>query len=120
VAIIDHGRVLRSGTIGDIERSLRASALLRIELVGDEAARDAAVAWLGNDPGVADVLPVEAADEDVVRVDVSYDGPAGAQADLLRRMVEAGHRVSGFSQATTDLEEIVLKVTGQDTEETAA
>jgi hypothetical protein len=35
-------------------------------------------------------------------------------------MVEAGHRVSGFSQATTDLEEIFLKVTGQDTEETAA
>jgi hypothetical protein len=28
-------------------------------------------------------------------------------------MVAAGHRVSGFSQATSDLEEIFLKVTGQ-------
>ena len=120
VAIIDHGRVLRSGTIGEIERSLRATALLRIELVGDATARDAAVAWLGNDPGVADVLPVENPNEEIVRLDVSYDGPAGAQADLLRRMVEAGHRVSGFSEATTDLEEIFLKVTGQPAEETAA
>ena len=34
-------------------------------------------------------------------------------------MVEAGHRVAGFSQATSDLEEIFLKVTGND-EETAA
>ena len=120
VAIIDHGRVLRSGTIAEIERSLRASALLRIELVGDAGARDAVVAWLGSDPGVADVLPVEIESDDTIRLDVSYDGPVGAQADLLRRMVEAGHRVSGFSQATTDLEEIFLKVTGQHADETAA
>ena len=120
VAIIDHGRVLRSGTIGEIERSLRATALLRIELVGGATERQAATEWLGNDAGVADVLPVESGSEDVVRLDVSYDGPAGAQADLLRRMVEAGHRVSGFSQATTDLEEIFLKVTGQHADETAA
>jgi hypothetical protein len=69
---------------------------------------------------VADVLAVDTGRENVVRLDVSFDGPAGAQADLLRRMVEAGHRVSGFSQATTDLEEIFLKVTGQHAEETAA
>ena len=42
VAIIDHGRLLRSGSIHDIERSLRASALLRIDLLGDEAAVAAA------------------------------------------------------------------------------
>ena len=35
-------------------------------------------------------------------------------------MVEAGHRVVGFSQATTDLEEIFLKVTGQQAGEDAA
>jgi len=119
VAIIDRGRVLRSGTIADIERSLRASALLRIELIGDETTRDAAIAWLGNDRGVADVLPV-AGDEGSARIDVSFDGPAEAQADLLRRMVEAGYRVTGFSQATTDLEEIFLQVTGEQAEDTAA
>ncbi|HET9901052.1 MAG TPA: ABC transporter ATP-binding protein, partial [Actinomycetes bacterium] len=50
VAIIDHGRVLRSGSIHEIERSLRASALLRIDLLGDEDAIAAARAWLGTDP----------------------------------------------------------------------
>jgi ABC-2 type transport system ATP-binding protein len=120
VAIIDHGRVLRSGTIADIERSLRATALLRIELIGDSAAGEAARVWLGHDRGVADIIPVESPIEGVVRIDVSFDGAAGEQADLLRRMIDAGHRVSGFSQATTDLEEIFLKVTGQPAEETAA
>jgi hypothetical protein len=35
-------------------------------------------------------------------------------------MVEAGHRVAGFSQATTDLEEIFLRVTGQGRDEVMA
>jgi ABC-2 type transport system ATP-binding protein len=121
VAIIDHGRVLRSGTISEIERSLRATAMLRIELLGDERALADAIAWLGTDPRATDVLRVEADDDHAtMRLEVSFDGPADAQADLLRRMVDAGHRVVGFSQATTDLEEIFLKVTGQHVEEAVA
>ena len=42
VAIIDHGRVLRSGSISEIERSLRATALLRIDLLGDDGRDPAA------------------------------------------------------------------------------
>src|SRR5687767_14245883 len=42
VAIIDHGRVLRAGRIDEIERSLRASAILRVDLLGDEPAVSAA------------------------------------------------------------------------------
>jgi ABC-2 type transport system ATP-binding protein len=114
VAIMDHGRVLRSGTIGEIERTLRATALLRIDLLGDADAVAAATAWLGNDRRVSDVLPGEPGDLGAVTaLEVSFDGPPDAQADLLRMMIEAGHRVVGFSQATTDLEEIFLKVTGQ-------
>ena len=120
VAIIDRGRLLRSGTIGDIERSLRASALLRIDLLGDEASAAAAREWLGTDSRVADVLGGTSNADGAVRIEASFDGPPEAQAELLRAMVEAGHRVVGFSQATSDLEEIFLRVTGQTDEETAA
>jgi ABC-2 type transport system ATP-binding protein len=120
VAIIDHGRVLRSGSINDIERSLRASALLRIDLLGDEEAVAAARAWLGTDPRIADVLEGTTNGDGAVRIEASFDGTADGQADLLRAMVDAGHRVVGFSQATSDLEEIFLKVTGQTSEEVAA
>jgi len=120
VAIIDHGRVLRSGSIAEIERSLRATALLRIDLLGDADAILAASAWLGNDPRVTGVLPAETSERsEPTSLEVSFDGPPDAQADLLRAMIDAGHRVVGFRQATTDLEEIFLKVTGQQQAEEA-
>ena len=115
VGIMDRGRLLRSGRIEEIERSLRATALLRIELLSDAAA---AVEWLGTDERVGDVLEVSS-DGALTRLDVAFDGSPDGQADLLRSMIAAGHTVSGFSQATSDLEEIFLKVTGKD-EETAA
>ncbi|HET6744767.1 MAG TPA: ABC transporter ATP-binding protein [Candidatus Limnocylindria bacterium] len=115
VGIIDRGRLLRSGRIDEIERSLRASAMLRIDLVTDA---EAAIAWLGTDSRAGDVLQSERSDG-ITRLELSFDGGADAQAELLRRMVEAGHGVSGFSQATSGLEEIFLQVTGNQ-EETAA
>lgn len=115
VGIIDRGRLLRSGQIAEIERSLRATALLRIDVLSDG---EAAAAWLGTDPRVGDVLAVSS-EAGMTRLEVPFDGPAGEQAALLQGMIAAGHTVSGFSQATSDLEEIFLKVTGND-EETAA
>jgi ABC-2 type transport system ATP-binding protein len=112
VAIIDHGVVLRSGRIDEIERSLRATSLLRIDVLGDEAAIASARDWLGTDERVGDVLEVDGKGDGGVRLEVPFDGTAEAQADLLRAMIQAGHRLSGFSQATSDLEEIFLKVTG--------
>jgi ABC-2 type transport system ATP-binding protein len=120
VAIIDHGRLLRAGRIDEIERSLRATALLRIDLLADEAGVTAARDWLGTDPRVGDVLHVESEVDGPVRLEVAFDGGPDAQGDLLRAMVGAGHRVVAFSPATSDLEEIFLKVTGQDEPEVAA
>jgi ABC-2 type transport system ATP-binding protein len=119
VAIIDHGRVLRAGTIHEIERSLRASALLRIEIVGDDEAVAAAAGWLGTEPRVSDVLTTHGADG-MPRLEAAFDGTPADQAVLLRRMIEAGHIVAGFTQATSDLEEIFLKVTGQAVDEEEA
>ena len=110
VAIMDHGRVLRSGSITEIERSLRANTLLRIDVLGDV---DGAVAWLNHDARITDVLEQAAQSDGAARIEVLFSGDRGAQAALLAEMVAAGHRVVGFSQATSDLEEIFLKVTGQ-------
>ena len=117
VGIIDRGRLLRSGRIADIERSLRANALLRIDVVGDAAA---AAEWLGTRSGVGDVLPLDDAPAGIARIEATYDGDPDAQAVLLRDMIAAGHVISGFTQAASDLEEIFLKVTGRDDEEEAA
>jgi hypothetical protein len=55
----------------------------------------------------------------MTRLEVPFDGPADEQAAMLQGMIAAGHTISSFSQATSDLEEIFLKVTGNH-EETAA
>ena len=120
VGIIDRGRLLRSGSIHEIEQSLRATALLRIEILGDDAARIAAAEWLRTDSRVGDVLEAAPDGGGVIRLEAAFDGNTDAQADVLRTMIEAGHRVVGFNQATSDLEEIFLKVTGQTDEEAAA
>jgi ABC-2 type transport system ATP-binding protein len=117
VGIIDRGHLLRSGRIGEIERSLRATAVLRIDLLSDV---QAAIDWLGTDERVGDVLPVEVeAGDGAARLEFPFDGPPDAQAALLGAMIKAGHVVVGFTQATSGLEEIFLKVTGIDAEEVA-
>jgi ABC-2 type transport system ATP-binding protein len=120
IAIIDRGRLLRSGSIDEIERSLRATALLRIDILGDEAALDAARTWLATDARIADIIDASGNADGAARIEAAFDGTLDAQADLLRAMLDAGHRVVGFAQATSDLEEIFLKVTGQTDEEAAA
>ena len=115
VGIIDRGHLLRSGRIDDIERSLRASATLRIDLLSDA---EAAIAWLGTDRRVGDVLQGEPSGG-VTRLELTFDGGAHDQADLLRRMVQAGHAVAALSQATSGLEEIFLQVTGNQEEPAA-
>ena len=98
VAIIDHGRVLRSGSIAEIERSLRATALLRIDVLGDRRPWQAAADWLGTDPRVADVLRGAEPGRRVAAGGPRSTAAATAQADLLRAMIEAGHRVVGFAR----------------------
>ena len=111
VAIIDRGRVLRSGSIRDIERSLRATTIVRVDLIGDVSA---AAEWLRKADGVTDVIDAAGDGGDgTARVEVAFSGERDAQAALLRGLVEAGHTVIGFMQARQDLEEIFLKVTGQ-------
>jgi ABC-2 type transport system ATP-binding protein len=120
VAIIDRGEVLRSGTIDEIERSLRASVLIRIDVLGDASAVEAARAWLMARDGIEEIVRLDDTTAGTARLEMAFDGDGEAQAELLRAMVEAGHRVAGFSQATTDLEEIFLRVTGQRRDEAIA
>jgi ABC-2 type transport system ATP-binding protein len=120
VAIIDRGEVLRAGTIDEIERSLRAAALIQVGILGGEEAVAAATTWLAGRDGVGEVIRIDGAVDGPARLELPFGGDDEAQADLLRAMVEAGHRVAGFSQATTDLEEIFLRVTGQPRDEVEA
>ncbi len=108
VAIIDHGRVLAEGSVADIERRLRRGAVLRVTVAGDAAAIDAAAQALAIDPAVrtSEVLPDG-------RIEIGVPAPDADLAALLARLVAAGHPVSGFAPAVSDLEELFLQVTAR-------
>ena len=106
VAIVDRGRVLASGRVDDIEKRLRAGAVIRARVVGDRDARDAAAAFLA---GLSPVASVETLPDGTLELALRGDDEAGA--DVLAAAVGAGHRIATFARAASDLEELFLQIT---------
>jgi len=115
VTIIDHGRVLASGRVADIEARLRAGAVLRVRVLGDEPAIEAAATFVGAEGGVAGI---ERSDDGWM--EIAFTGDDDASAALLASVVAAGHRVAVFSRAASDLEELFLQVTAREMSDATA
>jgi len=109
VAIVGHGRILAEGRVAEIEGRLRAGAVLRVDVVGDDPAVEAAVAQFAAEPAVASVERVAGG-----LIELGFRGDDEAAAGLLARAVAAGVRVSSFGRAASDLEELFLQVTARD------
>jgi ABC-2 type transport system ATP-binding protein len=108
VAIIDHGRVLASGRIAEIERRLRTGAVLRVRLLGEDRAADATEHFAAQ-PDVASVVTLGDG-----AIELGFRGDDAASVALLRAAVDAGLPILSFSRAASDLEELFLQVTGHD------
>jgi ABC-2 type transport system ATP-binding protein len=108
VAIVDRGRVLAAGTISDIGRKLRVGEVLRVRVLGDEAAVEVARAWFEQQPDVA------SAGMDAGLIEIGFRGDEAAAAQLLARAIRADVEVASYSPAATDLQELFLQVTDRD------
>ena len=115
VAIVDHGRVLAHGRVADIERRLRAGAVLRVKLFADEPAIEAARAWFAEQPFVA-----SAALNPDGTIEIGFRGDDQATSRLLAAAVGAGLPILTFARAASDLEELFLQVTAQNAPEAVA
>ena len=109
VAIVDHGRVLAAGTINEIGAKLRVGEVLRIRVLGDEAAVATARAWFEGREDVASAS-IEAGE-----IEIGFRGDEVGAAALLAAAVRANIRVASYSPAATDLQELFLQVTDRDT-----
>jgi ABC-2 type transport system ATP-binding protein len=115
VAIVDHGRVLAQGRVPDIERRLRAGAVLRVKLLADDAGYETARTWFAEQPFVA-----SAALNPDGTIEIGFRGDDQATSRLLVAAVTAGLPVMTFARAASDLEELFLQVTAQGTPEAVA
>jgi ABC-2 type transport system ATP-binding protein len=115
VAIVDHGRVLAQGRVADIERRLRAGAVLRVKLLVEEPALGPARAWFAEQPFVA-----SASVNPDGTIEIGFRGDDQATARLLAAAVGAGLPIMTFARAASDLEELFLQVTAQNAPQAVA
>ncbi len=108
VAIIDRGRVLDSGTINEIGRRLRVGEVLRVRVLGDDSALEAARAWFAgrNDVASAEIIMG-------VELEIGFRGDEAGAAAMLADAVRAGIAIASYAPTTTDLQELFLQVTGR-------
>ena len=109
VAIVDRGQVLAQGRVSDIERRLRFGAVLRVRLLLEGEALEAARDRLAADQDVASASLLEDG-----TIELGFRGDDAASARLLADMVAAGLPVVSFARAASDLEELFLQVTAPD------
>ena len=118
IAVINHGRVIASGTRGELKSSVGAGGV-RVRL-SDPRQRDRAQSVL------ADTLGAPAhpdGDPASLRGQVSADAPEASTAIALRavsRLTEAGIAVSDFSYGQPSLDEVFLALTGTPTDAPSA
>ena len=109
VAIVDRGQVLAQGRVADIERRLRFGAVLRVRLLLEGEALEAARDRFMEDADVASASILEDG-----TIELGFRGDDEASARLLAASVSAGLPIVSFSRAASDLEELFLQVTAPD------
>jgi ABC-2 type transport system ATP-binding protein len=102
VGIIERGRLVACGSLDDIRRQARAGRMLRLKVLSGQ---DEAGAVLRDQPGVGQVYEVNGC------LEVEFLGDDEATAGLLAALVARGVRVVSFSEVTSDLEEVFLRLT---------
>ena len=107
LTIIDHGRLVFSGSVEELGRHMSGNAPIQVRLAaGAEAgAVEAAVMLIRQYPGVTGVGREEG---NVLTVD--FDGGEDATADLLRQLA-AGAPLVDFHRPPLNLEKVFMEVT---------
>ena len=101
VGIMERGKMLLSGRIGDILKQLRPGLLLRVRLLQPD---DRLGAQLGGFAGVSDV------EVDGSSATFKLAGEADAAANLLRELIQRDFRVAEYRELTSNLQDIFLQV----------
>ncbi|MDX6208013.1 MAG: type transport system ATP-binding protein [Frankiales bacterium] len=107
ICVIDHGRVLASGTSAQLKAKLGGTAV-EVELADEAAARTAAEAL----QGVGDEAPVV----DGLTVRIATSAGLSTMAEVVRRLERTGLEVHALQLRQPSLDEVFLSLTGQPAE----
>jgi ABC-2 type transport system ATP-binding protein len=103
IGIIERGKMVVSGTVGEIMRKVSHKRSIRIKALGDQ---EPVVRFLQEQPFIGGITT----GNDYVEAD--FDGNGGTLAELLRNMIKNDLPVISFSETEGSLESIFMHVTG--------
>jgi hypothetical protein len=88
---------------------LRVGAVLRIRVLGEQPAREAARAHFAAEPDVASAALLEDG-----TIEIGFRGDDEGTARLLASAIRADLAIVSFARAASDLEELFLQVTARE------
>jgi ABC-2 type transport system ATP-binding protein len=106
IAIIDHGRVLATGRVEDIQERFRVGGVFRAKVLGTDQQIALAEDHFAAQPQVVSVLRRAEG-----TLELGLRGDDDAAAAVLAGAVGAGVRLSSFAPAASDLEELFMQIT---------
>jgi ABC-2 type transport system ATP-binding protein len=107
IGIIERGRLLASGDVDTIMRSLQPHRSYEVRLLSDRAA---AVELIRSMPGVLDARVSEDSQAQT-SVHFDYNGDDQGISDILVRLVSNGAQITHFAGQVSNLEDIFMQVT---------
>ncbi len=122
VGIIEHGRLVASGSVAEMLNGLRGHRVVAVRLLAGAIDLGEAAAWLRAQPGVVEVVDARAgapaangeapdapAESPTLRLHFSADD--AALSVLLAGMIGRGLPVVAFSEEQGDLEDVFMRLT---------
>jgi ABC-2 type transport system ATP-binding protein len=106
IGIIEQGRLLTSGDVATIMRSLRPHRIFEVHLLSD---LEEAANLVRDLPGVLDVRTLPEMTPPMIEID--HDGDDPSVSDMLARLITGGACITHFAGQHSDLEDIFLHVT---------
>jgi ABC-2 type transport system ATP-binding protein len=108
VGIIEQGKLVASGSLDEMRRQAVEGRMLHLRVLSDLAAAET---LLRDWPGVGEIYPQQAAEGAGGILEAGFLGDDEAIADLLEMLLARGVRVLSFTETTSDLEEVFLRLT---------
>lgn len=102
IGIIERGQLITSGTVEEVSRQATQGRIIQIRTLSEiETTQNI----LKNHPGVGQIHPINGL------LEIEFAGDEGATADLLEVLIASGIRVISFTETSSDLEDIFLRLT---------
>ena len=102
VAVIERGRILATGTVGELMKGMRPRRVLNVRLAVPSEHFEP---FLLEQPGVSNVHDAGGS------LQFEFEGDDADQASLVGRLVTAGFAVLEFSAHSADLEDLFIEIT---------